>query len=67
MTAAEAAQKIGCSISWLRSHECGWCAQTGLNAMRYGCCAIGEKCDPEKNIRAAFLQSVTNEMIEAER
>jgi hypothetical protein len=47
MTAKEAAELTGRSITWLKTHECGWCGQTALNALRYGCGAIWDKCDPK--------------------
>jgi hypothetical protein len=47
MTAKEAAQLSGRSVTWLKTHQCGWCDQSCLNALRYGCGAIYEKCDPK--------------------
>jgi hypothetical protein len=47
MTAKEAAKLSHRSITWLRTHECGWCDRSCLNALRYGCGAIWEKCDPK--------------------
>ncbi len=48
MTAKEASKLSGKSIYWLRTRECMWCGQSCLNALRYGCSAIYEKCDPKK-------------------
>lgn len=48
MTIKEACKKTGKSEKWLRTHECMWCGQIALNAVRYGCGAIYEKCDPMK-------------------
>jgi hypothetical protein len=48
MTSKEAAELSGKSISWLKQHECTWCDQTVLYALKYGCGAIWEKCDPVK-------------------
>jgi len=45
-TARQAAEKTGRSIHWLRTHACGWCDQTALDAVRYGCCAIDGRCNP---------------------
>lgn len=47
MTAKEAATLSGRSVTWMRTHCCAWCDQTMLNALRYGCGAIYEKCDPK--------------------
>ena len=49
MTVREAAEFAGCSVSTLKRYECGWCGQSDLNALRYGCGAIYEKCDPKKD------------------
>jgi len=46
ITAKEAARISGKSVYWLRNHECAWCGQSALNALRYGCGAIYEKCNP---------------------
>lgn len=48
MTAKEASKFSGKSITWLRTHECAWCGQSSINALRYGCGAIYEKCEPKK-------------------
>lgn len=48
MTRAEALKLSGRSESWLRKHECAWCGQDLYRALRYGCGAIYEKCDPSK-------------------
>lgn len=34
------------SETWLRNHECAWCGQTLWRALRYGCGAIYDKCNP---------------------
>ncbi len=57
MTRAEAAATVGSSVTWLKTHECGWCGQSALNALRYGCAAFGEKCQPAENIRAAIARA----------
>ena len=49
MTVKEAAEFAGCSVSTLKRYECAWCDQPLLNALRYGCGAIYEKCDPKKD------------------
>lgn len=46
MTAKEAAKFAGCSVSTLKRYQCGWCDQSALNQLRYGCGAISDKCDP---------------------
>jgi hypothetical protein len=46
MTGKEATAASGRSESWLRRHECAWCGQTLWRALRSGCGAIGERCDP---------------------
>lgn len=48
MTPAEAKSVSGRSESWLKRHVCAWCDQTLWRALRYGCCAMYEKCDPAK-------------------
>ena len=49
MTAPEAAQFAGCSVSTLRRYRCAWCDMNCLNMLREGFCgAICEKCDPLK-------------------
>lgn len=44
-------EKTGKSEYWLRTHECPWCGQTALNAVRYGCGSIFEKCNPMDKFR----------------
>ena len=46
MTSAEAIEASGRSESWLKRHTCAWCDQTLWRALRNGCGAIYEKCDP---------------------
>lgn len=48
MTKSEALKVSKRSESWLRRHECAWCGQSLWRALRYGCGAIYEKCEPEK-------------------
>lgn len=48
MTPAEAIQASGRSESWLNRHTCAWCNQTLWRALRIGCGAIYEPCDPTK-------------------
>jgi len=38
----------GRSKSWLQRHTCAWCGQTLWRALRDGCGAIYEQCDPTK-------------------
>lgn len=47
MTAKEAAEFAGCSISTLKRYECKWCGQELLASLTHGCGAIYEKCDPK--------------------
>jgi hypothetical protein len=47
MTRLEIEAHTGYSRSWLWSHQCGWCDQTIWIAVKYGCAAIYEKCDPK--------------------
>ena len=48
MTAKQAAAYAGCSITTLRNYNCGWCDQTLLNTLRYGCGAMYDtKCEPK--------------------
>ncbi len=54
LTAKEASKLSGKSITWLRNHSCMWCDQSALNALRYGCSAIWEKCDPTKRNYEVF-------------
>lgn len=49
MTAREAAIFAGCSVSTLKRYQCAWCQQSDLNALRYGCGAIWEKCNPKED------------------
>lgn len=44
----EAVKLSGRSESWLRNHECSWCGATLWMALRSGCGALGEKCEPSK-------------------
>ena len=62
-TAKQCAAHAGYSISWLRRHYCGWCEQTALNAMRYGCAATWDKCDPWERLKRddAGLRQPTSE------
>jgi hypothetical protein len=46
LTPAEALKLTGRSETWLRNHECAWCGQTLWRALRSGCGAIYDKCDP---------------------
>jgi hypothetical protein len=54
-TAKEAAAITGRSVTFLRTHVCGWCGQSLLNAVRYGCGALAcgpgpcgcEDCQPD--------------------
>ena len=48
MTGKEAIAVSGRSETWLRNHECAFCGQTLWRALRYGCGAMFEKCDPAK-------------------
>jgi hypothetical protein len=48
MTHDEAIAVSGRSESWLKRHTCTWCEQTLWRALRYGCGAMHEKCDPSK-------------------
>ncbi|RTE91877.1 hypothetical protein D6B98_15780 [Bradyrhizobium sp. LVM 105] len=48
MTRKEAEAISGRSESWLKSHTCAWCDQILWRALRYGCGAVYEKCDPSK-------------------
>lgn len=44
----EATAISGRSKSWLQRHTCAWCDQTLWRALRYGCGAMHEKCDPSQ-------------------
>lgn len=48
MTPAEALKASGRSESWLRNHQCSWCGQTLWRALRNGCGALYDRCDPSK-------------------
>lgn len=48
MTRTEALKISGRSEGWLRTRECSWCGQDLYRALRFGCVATGEKCDPTK-------------------
>ncbi len=48
MTRAEAIATSGRSESWLRRHICAWCNQDLYRALRHGCTALYEQCDPAK-------------------
>jgi len=49
MTHKEAAAFAGCSVSTLKRYQCGFCEQSALDMLRYGCGAIwGPKCDPRE-------------------
>jgi hypothetical protein len=52
----EAVKLTGYSESWLKRHECGWCGQIALYAVKYGCCAIYEKCDTVARFKKAAAQ-----------
>lgn len=48
MTAKEAAEFAGCSVSTLKRYSCAWCDQSALNQLRYGCGGyFGPRCDPK--------------------
>lgn len=40
LTAKEAERITGRSARWMRDRQCGWCGQSLLNAVRYGCGAL---------------------------
>ena len=63
MTPTEAIKVSERSESWLRNHECSWCGNTLWRALRSGCGAVGELCDPsKKNFRPdAMEHPVRNE------
>lgn len=46
MTPKEAMKIAGRSESWLRTHECAWCGQSLWRALRHGCGAIYDRCEP---------------------
>lgn len=46
MTPQQATEVSGRSKSWLQGHACAWCNQTLWAALRHGCAAMHEKCDP---------------------
>lgn len=48
MTGKEAVKLSGRSETWLRNHECGWCGKSLWGALKSGCGAAGERCDPSK-------------------
>jgi hypothetical protein len=48
MTRTEALKLSGRSEHWLRTRLCSWCGQDLYRALRNGCVAMGEKCDPAK-------------------
>jgi hypothetical protein len=48
MTPAEIRALTGRSETWLRGRICVWCEQNLWAALRYGCGAYGEKCNPTK-------------------
>jgi hypothetical protein len=48
VTREQALELSGRSESWLRTRECSWCGATLWMALRDGCRATGEKCDPAK-------------------
>lgn len=60
LTAKEAEKLSGRSITWLRTHECMWCGQSALNALRYGCSAIYDNCEPRKR---SFNTHSTKELL----
>lgn len=66
MMPAEIRTHTARSETWLRNHGCAWCGQTLWHALRNGCGAIGEKCNPAKkdfgrsgNISFAFALGKT--------
>lgn len=54
MTTKEAVKIAGKSESWLRRHQCAWCGHLLLYAIRDGCGAIYEKCDPKISFGASM-------------
>lgn len=50
MTAKQAAEFAGCSVSTLKRYECGLCERTALQQLMHGCGAFYgfSKCDPMK-------------------
>jgi hypothetical protein len=57
-TDTEALKISGRSESWLRRHTCAWCDQTLWRALRYGCGAMYERCDPTKKDFSAAARAV---------
>lgn len=50
-TIKQAIKLTGKSEYWLRNHACPWCDCSALDAVRHGCGAIFEKCDPMKKFK----------------
>lgn len=48
MSPKEAIRLSGRSETWLRNHVCAWCGKTLWLALRGGCGALFEKCDPSE-------------------
>lgn len=62
MSPAEAKAISGRSETWLRNHSCAWCGTTLWAALRHGCGAILDKCDPShKEFSAAGNVSFVHE------
>lgn len=51
MTPKQVIEVSGRSESWLRRHDCAWCDKNLWRALRYGCGAIYEKCNPAEKFR----------------
>lgn len=47
MSRAEVLALAQCSESTLRRHQCAWCGQDLYRALRWGCCAVHDRCDPK--------------------
>lgn len=61
MTRKEAEAISGRSESWLKRHTCAFCDQILWRALRGGCAAIYEKCDPTKKDFSPAGRSVASE------
>jgi hypothetical protein len=48
MTWDEIYKLTGRSRGWLQARECGWCSQRLGSAIKYGCGAHAENCEPLK-------------------
>jgi hypothetical protein len=52
LTYKDVCRLTGRSLAWLKAHQCAWCDQDALYAVKYGCGSIyGPRCDTAERFK----------------